>query len=91
MPKIENVKGSHLPYFLLQKLRATPSHTFTIIPEVDIEYDDQGNPLPPEEAFRKEFVDEMEKCRDDCMARKNIKICETEEEQRALFDKIWNK
>ena len=90
MPEIRNVKGSQLPYFLLEQLRATPQHTFTITPEVEIEYDDEGKPFPPEESFKPEFVAEVERRCRDSRAGKNITVCETEEEQTVFFNKVWN-
>jgi hypothetical protein len=84
MSELANIKGRELPFYMLKKLNATPSHTFRIVSETEIEYDDEGNPMPPEEDFRPEFVKEVEKR---CKEYENGKFvrCKTKEEQDALF------
>jgi len=55
-----NIKGEELPVEILEKLNATPFHTFKITPATEIEYDDEGNPMPPEECFSDELIKAVE-------------------------------
>ncbi len=86
MPELRNIKGKDLPFFMLKELNATPFHTFRIIPETEIEYDDEGNPLPPEEYFSEKFVDELEaQYKED---NKN-NVFETKEDLISHINNIW--
>jgi hypothetical protein len=86
MPELKNIKGKDLPFFMLKALNATPFHTFRIVPETEIEYDDEGNPLPPEEHFSEKFVNELElQCKTD---NKNT-IFETKEELICHINNLW--
>ena len=88
METLNIVKGSDLPFHILKRLNATPYHTFRIIPETEIEYDDDGNPMPPEENFKPEFVAKIEAQQ---YKKDEGVLCKTQEEQDALFDKIWER
>ena len=86
MPNLNIVKGEELPFYILKQLNATPYHTFRITPETEIEYDDDGNPMPPEKNFRPEFVAKIEEQQ---YNNDGDIICNTQEEQDALFAKTW--
>ena len=57
-------------------------------PNTKIEYDDEGNPMQPEENFRPEFVAKIEAQQ---YEKNGGVLCKTQEEQDALFDKIWER
>ncbi|MBF0550056.1 MAG: hypothetical protein HQK60_05930 [Deltaproteobacteria bacterium] len=81
---IEHVKGSELPAGLLEKFGFYPDQTFTITLE------DEDENMPPEEAFRPEFVAEMERRDREYLAgRSKGTICRTKEEDDAFFDSVW--
>ena len=65
MPALKNVRGSDLSFWMLKELKATPYHTFRIEPEIEIDYDDKGDPMPPEDCFSEELIKAVEKSRQD--------------------------
>ena len=89
MHALRHIKGTELPPMMIEKFNVTPYHTFTLTLEDEVEYDDEGNPLPPESAFRPEFVAEVERrCTED--DRSKSTVCNTEEEIDAFFQKLMD-
>ncbi|MBF0530757.1 MAG: hypothetical protein HQK55_16120 [Deltaproteobacteria bacterium] len=80
---IEHVKGSELPAGLLEKFGFYPDQTFTITLE------DEDENMPPEEAFRPEFVEEVERrSKAYWSGQSKGTICRTKEEVDAFFQGI---
>jgi len=68
--------------------RYVKSSNFSVHIE-EIEFDDEGNPMPSEENFRDEFVAEVQASR--VSHKKGDFIhCETKEESDKLLSEIWN-
>ena len=86
MYALNNVQGRELPFYLLEKLKATPSHTFRIVPETEIEYDDSDNPMPPESDFRQEFVSTIER---QCKTKEQNKVFKTKDDLFNHFEAVW--
>ncbi len=86
---LERIKGSELPDSLLKRLQGQPDQVFIILPESEIELDDDGNLMLPESAFRIEFVKEIEKQRREDHG-KGSTICRTKEENDAFFKEVWD-
>jgi hypothetical protein len=84
MPQLTNIKGSELPFYMLQKLNATPFHTFKITPETEVEYDENNNPMPPEKNFKKEFIKMVEESKRDFEEGRYKKFASVEE----LFEEL---
>ena len=83
-----HVKGDKIPPDLLAQMKANIEMTFTIIPEID--YDVDGKPMPPEEAFKPEFVEEVEKsCKEYREGKRAGTLCKTEEERKEFFDEVF--
>ncbi|MBF0552894.1 MAG: hypothetical protein HQK60_20455 [Deltaproteobacteria bacterium] len=83
---IENVKGTELSAEWLIKQGFVPEETFTITIEPAPEDDEN---MPPEEAFRPEFIAEIER-RDREAKQGNVISCRTKEEREAFFNSVWN-
>ncbi len=84
------VEGKMLPFHILEKLNAKPGHYLKIVNYPDeTEYDDVGNPLPPEESFKDELVEEIEqRCKAHQEGKNKGTICKTTEEVNKFFDNI---
>ncbi|MBF0495327.1 MAG: hypothetical protein HQK58_01940 [Deltaproteobacteria bacterium] len=78
---IEHVKGSELPAGFLEKFGFYPDQTFTITLE------DEDENMPPEEAFRSEFVEAVKQSEESYKAGRFIR-CRTDEEIHDLFQRI---
>ena len=84
------IEGKDLPPHILTRMNATPENLFQVIPHDEkIDYDDEGNPIPPEECFSDELIKAVE------ASEKNIKegncsTFNTTEELTKHLQKIWN-
>ena len=87
MPVLANVKGIDLPFGILKKLNASPYHTFRITPETEIEYDDEGNPMPPENQISDELIKAVETSEKDYKEGRFVR-CETEKEVDDFYNNI---
>jgi len=86
---LENVQGSNLPPDILKKMGATKYHTFTISLEgqKEMEFDDDGNPMPPESAFKDEFIQSIEAA-EGSFEKGEGTLCHSKEEREKLFNQI---
>ncbi|MBF0527274.1 MAG: hypothetical protein HQK56_19505 [Deltaproteobacteria bacterium] len=78
---IEHVKGSELPAAWLEQFGFYPDQTFTITLE------DEDEHMPPEEAFRPEFVEAVKQSEASYQAGRFVR-CRTDEEIHDLFQRI---
>ena len=87
---LRHVPGGNLPDAILHKLKVTRHHHVTIIPEEEVEYDDDGHPMPPESAFTKEFIKAHEESDSD-FAEGKYKEFDTHEALMTELSKNWDK
>ena len=60
------IEGKDLPPHILTRMNATPENLIQMIPrDEEVDYDDEGNPMPPESAISPEFIKMVEESDED--------------------------
>ncbi|MBF0527202.1 MAG: hypothetical protein HQK56_19140 [Deltaproteobacteria bacterium] len=84
---LDHVRGNELSAHLLERMGFYPDQVFNVTLEL---VEDTDN-LPPEEAFREDFIQEVEQASKDYReGTANGALCRTKEESEAFFERLWN-